>query len=179
MSGKLGGVGWAQREPTESFTLLLLLLLLIVQPTLLLTIPFQTLPPISWGRSNCGWFFWLKLMGGGRGASRLPSGVFEMGDEVVGMFQMEPSDSSWASFFIGEQPHRELRLLYWDDDKIGDDWVDCQNGSFPSLLHVLPFAVCIEEVELGLFDKFHNDLSPQMELDLLPITLDSPFVNDK
>lgn len=102
-----------------------------------------------------------------------------MGDDVVGMFQIEPSDSSCASFFIGEQPHRELRLPYCDDDIIGDDCVDCQNESFPSLLHMLPLAVCIDDVELGLFDKFHNDLSPQMELDLLPITLDSPFVNDK
>lgn len=117
--------------------------------------------------------------GGGSGASKLPSGVFEIGDEVVGMFQIDPSDSSCASFFIGELPHRELRLPYWEDDKIGDDCVDCQNESLPSPLQVLPFAICIDDVELGLFDKFHNDLSPQIELDLLPITLDSPFVNDK
>ena len=118
-------------------------------------------------------------MGGGNGASKLASGVFKIGDDVEGMFQIEPSDSSWTSFLIGEQPQRELRLLYCVDERIGDDWDDCQNESFPSLLHILPLAVCIEDVELGLFDKFHNDLSPQMELDLLPITLDSPFVNDK
>lgn len=118
-------------------------------------------------------------MGGGSGASKFASGIFEMGDDVVGMFQIEPSDSSWESFLIGEHPHSELRLLYCDDDRIGDDWVDCQNESFPSLLHMLPLAVCIDDVEVGLFDKFHNDLSPQMELDLLPITLDSPFDKDK
>lgn len=80
---------------------------------------------------------------------------------------------------IGEQPQSELRLLYCDEVRIGEDWVDCHKESLPSLLHMLPLAVCIDDVELGLFDKFHNDLSPQMELDLLPVTLDSPFVNDK
>lgn len=74
-----------------------------------------------------------------------------------------------------------LLLLYCDDDEIGDDCVDCHTKSLPllSLLHMLPLAVCIEIVEFGLFDKFHKDLSPQIELDLLFITLDSPFVNDK
>jgi hypothetical protein len=99
-----------------------------------------------------------------------------IGDEVVGgIFQIEPNDSSCASPFIGEQPH--------NDDEIGDDVDECQNESFPPSLplHMLPLAVCIDEVEFGLFDKFHNDLSPQIELALLLplITLDSPFVNDK
>lgn len=94
------------------------------------------------------------------------------------MFQIEPSDSSCRSCLMGEQPHRELRLVYCEEDRIGDDCVDCQKVSLPSLLHVLPLAVCMEEVELGLLERFHSDLSPQMELDLLPITLDSPFDND-
>lgn len=72
-------------------------------------------------------------------------------------------------------------LLYCDDDdEIGDEVEECQNESFPSLLHMLPLAVCIEDVELGLFERFHKDLSPQMELALLLplITLDSPLLND-
>ena len=66
--------------------------------------------------------------------------------------------------------------MYCDADEIGDDVDECQNESFPSLLHMLLFAVCIDDVEFGLFDKFHNDLSPQIELALLLllITLDSP-----
>lgn len=91
---------------------------------------------------------------------------------------MEPSESS---SLIGEQPQRELRLLYCDDDdEIGDEVDECQKESFPSLLHMLPLAVCIEDVELGLFERFQSDLSPQIELALLLplITLDSPLVND-
>lgn len=80
---------------------------------------------------------------------------------------------------MGEQPHSELRLPYCVDDMIGEDCDDCQKESLPSLLHMLPLAVCIDEVELGLLERFHSDLSPQIELDLLPITLDSPFDNDK
>lgn len=92
---------------------------------------------------------------------------------------MDPSESS---SLIGEHPQRELRVLYCDDDdEIGDEVDECQKESFPSLLHMLPLAVCIEDVELGLFDRFQSDLSPQMELALLLplITLDSPLVNDK
>jgi hypothetical protein len=72
--------------------------------------------------------------------------------------------------------------LYCDDDEIGEDVDECQKESLPSLLHMLPFAVCIDDVELGLFERFHKDLSPQIELALLlllPITLDSPLLNDK
>ena len=83
---------------------------------------------------------------------------------------------------IGEHPHNELRLLYCEDDEIGDEVDECQNKSLLSLLHKLPFPVCIDDdVELGLFERFQRDLSPQMELVLLlPLnTLDSPLVNDK